>query len=102
MHSEPRTTVAVLLVTSCNALAYNVVHYKMIAVRCCWSCAPMSFDGLLYSATLSQGTVFDTSRCWLQITSAVTTTVIGEAKIIGLMALSALLLGMASYIAAGP
>lgn len=41
MHAEPRTTVAVLLVTSCNALAYNVVHYKMIAVRCCWSCLPM-------------------------------------------------------------
>lgn len=56
--TDPRTTVAVLLITSFNALAYNVVHYKMIAM-----------------------------------TSAVTTTVIGEAKIIGLMALSALLLG---------
>lgn len=41
-------------------------------------------------------------RCWSQITSAVTTTVIGEAKIIGLMALSALLLGVASSLAACP
>lgn len=30
--TDPRTTVAVLLITSFNALAYNVVHYKMIAV----------------------------------------------------------------------
>jgi hypothetical protein len=50
--------------------------------------------------TLSPGTMPNISRCRLQITSAVTTTVIGEAKIIGLMALSALLLGVASPTAA--
>ena len=50
--------VAIMIVTSANALAYNVVHNAMI-----------------------------------KMTSAVTTTVIGEAKIVGLFILSAVLLG---------
>lgn len=49
---------AIILVGSCNALSYNVVHYLMI-----------------------------------QMTSAVTTTVLGEVKIVGLLVLSVLLLG---------
>jgi hypothetical protein len=48
---EPRTTVAILLVTSFNALAYNVVHYKMIAVRCCL--AMLSLVGVIHSADRS-------------------------------------------------
>ena len=49
---------AIVLVSSANALAYNVFHYLMI-----------------------------------QRTSGVATTVVGEVKIVGLMVLSALLLG---------
>lgn len=33
MLTDFRTGAAILLLTSINALAYNVVHYKMIAVR---------------------------------------------------------------------
>lgn len=50
--------VGIILVTSINALAYNIVHYLMI-----------------------------------QKTSAVTTTVLGEIKIVGLLVLSSILLG---------
>ena len=52
----------IIVVSSVNALAYNIMHYIMI-----------------------------------QKTSAVTTTVVGEVKIVGLMILSALLLGKWPY-----
>ena len=58
MALDYRAGTAIMLVTSANALAYNVIHNAMI-----------------------------------KMTSAVTTTVIGEAKIVGLFILSALLLG---------
>ena len=58
MALDYRAGAAIMLVTSANALAYNVIHNAMI-----------------------------------KMTSAVTTTVIGEAKIVGLFILSALLLG---------
>ena len=58
MALDYRAGVAIMVLTSVNALAYNVVHNAMI-----------------------------------KLTSAVTTTVIGEAKIVGLFVLSALLLG---------
>jgi len=58
MTLDYRAGVAIMVITSANALAYNVVHNAMI-----------------------------------KMTSAVTTTVIGEAKIVGLFILSALLLG---------
>ena len=45
---------------------------------------PFAVTGSLLSAFVS---------CWPQMTSAVTTTVIGEGKIVGLLVLSALLLG---------
>ena len=61
-----RAGTAIMLATSANALAYNVIHNAMI-----------------------------------QMTSAVTTTVIGEAKIVGLFILSALLLG-ATLVASNP
>ena len=48
----------IIILSSLNALAYNIMHYMMI-----------------------------------QKTSAVATTVVGEVKIVGLMILSALLLG---------
>jgi hypothetical protein len=58
MALDYRAGAAIMLVTSANALAYNVIHNAMI-----------------------------------KMTSAVTTTAIGEAKIVGLFILSALLLG---------